>query len=74
MHFKSDSANQSLSISSGYKKEPKLEGQRRHITSASSALVIGSALGLLQTLFLIFTARPILSYMGVNSVSSISTV
>ncbi|KAK4783684.1 hypothetical protein SAY86_008058 [Trapa natans] len=65
--MKNDSASQSLSISSSCKKLTKLEGRRRHIHSASSALIIGSVLGLAQTLFLIVTARPILSYMGVNS-------
>lgn len=47
----------------------KHEHVRRHIPSASSALVIGSVLGVIQTLFLIFAANPILSYMGVDSVS-----
>ncbi|KAH9678892.1 protein DETOXIFICATION 42 [Citrus sinensis] len=41
--------------------------ERKHIPSASSALVIGSVLGLIQTFFLIAYAKPILNYMGVNS-------
>ncbi|KAM5558882.1 protein DETOXIFICATION 42-like [Rosa sericea] len=45
----------------------KLEHVRRRIPSASSALVIGSVLGVIQTLFLIFAANPILNYMGVDS-------
>ncbi|XP_017977219.1 PREDICTED: protein DETOXIFICATION 42 isoform X3 [Theobroma cacao] len=43
------------------------KNERRHIPSASSALVIGSMLGIIQTFFLIFAAKPLLSYMGVNS-------
>lgn len=41
--------------------------ERKHIPSASSALVIGSVLGLIQAFFLIVYAKPILNYMGVNS-------
>ncbi|XP_031396602.1 protein DETOXIFICATION 42-like isoform X3 [Punica granatum] len=48
-------------------KEPRIKSKRKHIPSASSAMVIGSVLGLLQTLSLIITARPMLSYMGVIS-------
>ncbi|XP_047318208.1 protein DETOXIFICATION 42-like [Impatiens glandulifera] len=44
-------------------REPK----RRHIPSASLALLIGAFLGLAQALFLIFAAKPILDYMGINS-------
>lgn len=46
--------------------------QRRHIPSASSALVIGAILGLLQAIFLISLAKPLLNYMGVKPVSTIS--
>ncbi|OMO71590.1 Multi antimicrobial extrusion protein [Corchorus olitorius] len=45
------------------------EHEKRHIPSASSALVVGSMLGIIQTLFLVFAAKPLLSYMGVNSES-----
>ncbi|KAK4798284.1 hypothetical protein SAY86_030610 [Trapa natans] len=65
-NVKTDSPNQSLSTRSSHKRATNLDG-RRHIPSASSALVIGSILGLSQTLILIVTARPILGYMGVNS-------
>ncbi|GAY61133.1 hypothetical protein CUMW_207390 [Citrus unshiu] len=41
--------------------------ERKHIPSASSALVIGSVLGLIQAFFVIAYAKPILNYMGVNS-------
>nr|KAJ0185181.1 hypothetical protein LSAT_V11C900466400 [Lactuca sativa] len=40
---------------------------RRHISSASSALLIGGMLGLIQALLLIVSAKPILSYMGIKS-------
>ncbi|MED6189078.1 Protein DETOXIFICATION 42, partial [Stylosanthes scabra] len=45
----------------------KLGHEKSYIPSASSAIVIGGVLGILQALFLIFTARPILNYMGVDS-------
>jgi hypothetical protein len=48
----------------------KIDNTKRHIPSASSALVIGSILGLIQTIFLIFGAKPLLGFMGVGSVSS----
>ncbi|KAF2307859.1 hypothetical protein P3X46_004549 [Hevea brasiliensis] len=40
--------------------------ERRHIPSASSALVVGCVLGIIQALFLIMAAKPILNYMGVH--------
>ncbi|OMO81676.1 Multi antimicrobial extrusion protein [Corchorus capsularis] len=45
----------------------KSEPERRHIPSASSALVIGGILGLLQAIFLISGAKPLLNFMGVKS-------
>jgi len=56
-------------VSSNYTKR---EYERRHIPSASSALLVGCVLGIIQTLFLTFSAKPILSYMGVNSVSALA--
>ncbi|KAK9026571.1 hypothetical protein V6N11_039406 [Hibiscus sabdariffa] len=47
-------------------KITKPKDNRRCVPSASSALVIGCMLGILQTLFLICTAKPILQYMGVK--------
>ncbi|GER45379.1 MATE efflux family protein [Striga asiatica] len=41
--------------------------ERRHIPSASTALLLGSVLGLLQTFFLILLAKPLLGVMGVKS-------
>ncbi|KAA8518206.1 hypothetical protein F0562_015680 [Nyssa sinensis] len=53
--------------SSCIRKMSNVKHERRHIPSASSALVIGAILGLVQALFLIFAAKPILNYMGVKS-------
>ncbi|KAL6284326.1 hypothetical protein ACE6H2_015255 [Prunus campanulata] len=41
--------------------------QKRYIPSASSAMVIGSILGLIQAIFLISAAKPLLNFMGVSS-------
>ncbi|MFS7940869.1 hypothetical protein Hanom_Chr05g00469381 [Helianthus anomalus] len=50
---------------------PKHENtnKRRHVSSASSALLIGAVLGLIQAFLLIVSAKPLLSYMGIKSVS-----
>lgn len=48
-------------------KNGKLGSERRHIPSASTALLLGCVLGLLQTMFLIFLAKPFLGFMGVKS-------
>jgi len=48
----------------------KIENERRCIPSASSALVIGAILGLIQAIFLISGAKPLLNFMGVGSVST----
>ncbi|XP_047153706.1 protein DETOXIFICATION 42-like isoform X2 [Vigna umbellata] len=45
----------------------KEDHKRRHIPSASSALFIGSVLGLIQAIFLISAAKPLLNFMGVTS-------
>ncbi|KAJ0099487.1 hypothetical protein Patl1_20556 [Pistacia atlantica] len=55
------------SISPTYTQRAKTEHERRHIPSASVAMVIGTVLGLIHALFLILAAKPILNYMGVNS-------
>ncbi|XP_040992516.1 protein DETOXIFICATION 42 [Juglans microcarpa x Juglans regia] len=51
----------------------KIENKRRHIPSASSALVIGGILGLIQAIFLISGAKPLLNFMGVGSDSAMLT-
>lgn len=48
----------------------KVRHEKRHIPSASSALVIGGVLGLIQALLLIFTANSILNYMGIDADSA----
>ncbi|KAG6515199.1 hypothetical protein ZIOFF_025584 [Zingiber officinale] len=48
-------------------------GHRKRIPSASSALIIGGILGLLQTIFLVLGAKPILNYMGVTNDSPMMT-
>ncbi|KAG5577750.1 hypothetical protein H5410_057884 [Solanum commersonii] len=40
--------------------------EKKHIPSASSALIIGAILGFIQAAFLISGAKPILSFMGVK--------
>lgn len=61
----SGSSQKCLSKTSSFSIEsPRF--QKRHIPSASSALVIGSILGLLQAVFLISLAKPLLNYMGVK--------
>ncbi|XP_030494235.2 protein DETOXIFICATION 42 [Cannabis sativa] len=62
-----DSASTSSSTTSDESDIMMLEHVRRHIPSASSAMVIGSILGLIQALFLILAAKRILIYMGVDS-------
>ncbi|KAL2535802.1 MATE efflux family protein 1 [Forsythia ovata] len=54
------------SVSNSFEVE-KIEREKKHIPSASSALIIGSILGLVQAAFLIFTAKPLLNFMGVKS-------
>ncbi|KAL7262236.1 hypothetical protein ACSBR1_000583 [Camellia fascicularis] len=60
-------------VENTYKSEPlsdivKSEHGKRKIPSASSALFIGSILGLVQTILLILAAKPLLNFMGVKSV------
>lgn len=52
----------------------KAETKRRKIPSASSALVIGGILGILQAIFLISCAKPLLNFMGVKSVRTFVTL
>ncbi|KAL1564402.1 Protein DETOXIFICATION 43 [Salvia divinorum] len=48
------------------KSKPE-SSERRHIPSASTALILGVVLGLIQTTFLVFLAKPLLSLMGVET-------
>jgi hypothetical protein len=45
--------------------------KKKYIPSVTSALIVGSILGLLQAIFLVFSAKFVLSIMGVKSVSAI---
>ncbi|XP_021800632.1 protein DETOXIFICATION 43-like [Prunus avium] len=48
-------------------KKAKTKKQKRHIASASTALIFGAILGLLQAIFLIFSTKVLLGVMGVKS-------
>ncbi|KAM3397903.1 protein DETOXIFICATION 42 isoform X1 [Capsicum galapagoense] len=50
----------------------KSKPEKRHIPSASSALIIGAVLGVVQAAFLIAGAEPVLKFMGVKPGSSMS--
>ncbi|GAB4843840.1 Protein DETOXIFICATION 42, variant 2 [Ancistrocladus abbreviatus] len=65
-------SNPSSSASSG-DKLAKSEHGRRHLPAASTAMIIGALLGLMQALFLICAAKPILNYMGISSDSPMLT-
>lgn len=49
----------------------KVTKKKRDIPSASTALFMGSILGLVQAIFLVFGAKVLLNIMGVKSVSSL---
>ncbi|KAL5567131.1 hypothetical protein UlMin_030295 [Ulmus minor] len=71
----SDVENQQLiaqNVSDSFELET-VENERRHIPSASSAMVIGGVLGLVQAIFLISEAKPLLNFMGVKSDSPMLT-
>ncbi|XP_073156480.1 protein DETOXIFICATION 43 [Henckelia pumila] len=51
----------------GSDKDQKTKTERRHIPSASTALLLGAILGLVQTIFLVCLAEPFLNVMGVKS-------
>ncbi|KAJ0810024.1 putative multi antimicrobial extrusion protein [Helianthus annuus] len=57
--------NVTITESNPYKL--KLKKQKRNIPSASTALLFGAVLGLLETLLLVFLAEPLLKLMGVKS-------
>lgn len=70
----SDEAARSLSFSANIStNSAKTESERKHIPSVSTALVIGGIIGLLQTILLVFGARPILHIMGVKFDSPMMT-
>lgn len=57
-----------INVTNNIKDKSKLEKHKRCIPSASTALLFGAILGLLETLLLVLLARPFLSLMGVKSV------
>ncbi|KAG6761088.1 hypothetical protein POTOM_034281 [Populus tomentosa] len=52
---------------------PKRNKEKLHIPSASTALIVGGILGLVQVIFLVFGAKPLLHIMGVKSDSAMLT-
>ncbi|CAA0833466.1 MATE efflux family protein 1 [Striga hermonthica] len=50
----------------------KTEPGKKQIASASSALIIGGILGIIQAAFLILAAKPLLSFMGIKPHSSMA--
>ncbi|XP_009613882.1 protein DETOXIFICATION 42-like isoform X3 [Nicotiana tomentosiformis] len=50
----------------------KPKPEKRHIPSASSALIIGAVLGIIQAAFLIAGAKPLLKFMGIKPGSAMS--
>lgn len=52
---------------------PKRSKEKLHIPSASTALIVGGILGLVQVIFLVFGAKPLLNIMGVKSDSAMLT-
>ncbi|XP_057729106.1 protein DETOXIFICATION 43-like [Arachis stenosperma] len=64
-------ARKSTSVSDGRSKKSKSVSKsgrtKRHIASASTALLFGTVLGLLQAATLVFAAKPLLGAMGVKS-------
>ncbi|KAJ4978570.1 hypothetical protein NE237_009350 [Protea cynaroides] len=66
--FDSDkSMDSSAPLAGENSKMSKFQHEKRQIPSASSALVIGGVLGLVQAVFLIFGSKPLLNFMGVKS-------
>ncbi|CAD6266429.1 unnamed protein product [Miscanthus lutarioriparius] len=52
--------------------EVSVEQKRKNIPSVPTALLLGGVLGLLETLLLVLSAKPILGYMGVTPVAKTS--
>lgn len=61
LHFEGSSSSKKFG------EVAKHDNNKSYIPSASSGIVIGGVLGVLQSLFLIFAAKPLLNYMGVDS-------
>jgi hypothetical protein len=50
-------------------KKAKMKNKKRNIASASTALIFGAVLGLLQAMFLMLGSKVLLRVMGVKHVS-----
>nr|CAB3499244.1 unnamed protein product [Digitaria exilis] len=61
-----DGASTSKSTFESDSCEVNIEQKRKNIPSVSTALLLGGVLGLLETLLLVLSAKPILGYMGVT--------
>ncbi len=61
--------SKSPSAIAGKKNKIKIKREKRHIASASTALLFGTILGLIQAIVLVFAAKPLLNVMGVKDVS-----
>ncbi|KAF8403821.1 hypothetical protein HHK36_011927 [Tetracentron sinense] len=68
-----ETAHKLTSVTGGKSNMAKFQHEKKNIPSASSALVIGGVLGLVQAILLIFAAKPLLNFMGVKSDSSMIT-
>ncbi|KAB2600547.1 MATE efflux family protein FRD3-like [Pyrus ussuriensis x Pyrus communis] len=67
---KSENSDEGLAKNTDSKKviseNTKIRKKKRHIASASTALIFGAILGLLQAIFLMLTAKVLLGVMGVK--------
>ncbi|GMY22427.1 protein DETOXIFICATION 42-like [Fagus crenata] len=61
--------SKSPSAIAGKKNKIKIKREKRHIASASTALLFGTILGLIQAIVLVFAAKPLLNVMGVKDSS-----
>ncbi|KAK8983141.1 hypothetical protein V6N11_057895 [Hibiscus sabdariffa] len=62
----STSTSKSPSVLDGKAENAQVKRGKRHIPSVSTALILGSVLGILQAVCLVFGAKPLLSVMGVK--------
>ncbi|CAI9094273.1 OLC1v1029984C1 [Oldenlandia corymbosa var. corymbosa] len=63
-------SGKTLAVKSNTAAKRKEKHERRKIPSETTALAVGGVLGLLQTLLLIFLAKPVLGLMGVKAGSA----
>ncbi|KAJ3674159.1 hypothetical protein LUZ60_006151 [Juncus effusus] len=58
--------NSDISVSKNFEAERERGRERKHIPSVSAALVVGGVLGLIQAVFLVLAAKPVLTFMGIK--------